>query len=991
MREKVKENGCSKRRRSRLMTLLCACTMAVTVPASVTVSPVFAQENETASALKQNEDFSSQIADSEEMSSLAEDSVSSTEPDDPQDSDSTEDSSSEEPSSEESSTENSEDKSTEDSTEDSSQDSSDISDDSEEPEPVPFPDPANANWLSSRGNKKELYRLYNPNSGEHFYTLSSTERTALVKAGWKDENRAWVTPESEGQPVYRLYNPNASDHHYTLDRKERDYLIQAGWKDEGISFRTESEYGQSVYRLYNPNAKSGSHHYTLSSKERDALVKAGWKDEGTAFYAISDYAFFKDSKNSLVGAVDAKNHPLSGRMQIHDDWYEFDSHGALKTGWIEVDGQNVRYSNPDGRQALGTSKIDNVWYRFDPSTGNMLENQYVKDEAGREFVFDANGHALSGRVFVYPRCGNANGQGNIEWKNYGWTDNPARHQLLSRKKELEAIRTAAEADGTWMENTTDPAIQDAMAELHIVDNSLDHQNGVGVHSIYNPNSGEHFYTADEKEIRSLCSAGWKDEGVRFLQPRQSDTPVYRLYSPSRGEHHFTSDRNECEALAKYGWINEGISFYSATISRLPVMRLYNPNAKVGSHHYTGDQREKAKLVEYGWKEEKGGWNALNLYSFVQDENGSTYAYDPDDQQLFGLVSIHGERYYFDPSSNGRMVTGERTVSVDGQNHEYLFGSDGKMVYGEVKKANGYAFYDVNDGHRLRNSFVQYGSPTKVCWYDENGLRACGKKTIQGHVCVFDDQTGALKPNLDDLKAQVGQTIASSPAANAQIGFAVRIPGKSDALILNSRAQQSASVMKVFVMGAIHEDYDRYAAFAGRDSLERQLSLMISISDNESWKSLVAILGNGSYSAGLRVLKDWCVSKGYNDTQMTGIPKGNYTSAADASKILCDIQEGRLKHSAKMKALLQTQAHPGRMLANLPSEARTANKPGWIDFCENDTVLVDAPFGTYVVTMLCDGLPSSTAGKNLMARISPLVYNWMKENLNTGSSIPEWAR
>lgn len=195
-------------------------------------------------------------------------------------------------------------------------------------------------------------------------------------------------------------------------------------------------------------------------------------------------------------------------------------------------------------------------------------------------------------------------------------------------------------------------------------------------------------------------------------------------------------------------------------------------------------------------------------------------------------------------------------------------------------------------------------------------------------------------------------------------------------------------MKVFVMGAIFERYDHYAAYMGKARLDQQLSVMIRISDNEAWVNLVSVLGGGNYSAGLQVLRSWNQEHGYMDTQMLGIPYGNYTSAADASKILKDIQEGRLKNSAQMKALLRTQAHPGRMLQGLPPEAITANKPGWVDGCENDTVLVDAPFGSYVVTLLCANMQSSSKAKALMGALSPMVYGWMRDNMNLGKTIPK---
>ena len=58
-----------------------------------------------------------------------------------------------------------------------------------------------------------MYRLYNPNSGEHFYTSNSIERDNLASAGWTSEGTAWMAPVSSNTPVYRVYNPNSGEHH----------------------------------------------------------------------------------------------------------------------------------------------------------------------------------------------------------------------------------------------------------------------------------------------------------------------------------------------------------------------------------------------------------------------------------------------------------------------------------------------------------------------------------------------------------------------------------------------------------------------------------------------------------------------------------------------------------------------------------------------------------------------------------------------------------
>ena len=132
----------------------------------------------------------------------------------------------------------------------------------------------------------DIFRMYNPNSGEHFFTGSSEEKEALIRAGWNYEGVAFRMMELSYIPVYRLYNPNAHDHHYTVSIQERNSLMKAGWKDEGVGWYADDRGGDAVYRLYNPNAEGpGAHHYTLNIEETENLIRSGWKSEGIGFYA----------------------------------------------------------------------------------------------------------------------------------------------------------------------------------------------------------------------------------------------------------------------------------------------------------------------------------------------------------------------------------------------------------------------------------------------------------------------------------------------------------------------------------------------------------------------------------------------------------------------------------------------------------------------------------------------------------------------------------
>ncbi len=148
--------------------------------------------------------------------------------------------------------------------------------------------PGNANNATDneRVTSGTMHRLYNPNTGEHFYTPDDDEYASVVNAGWTDEGMGWTSPET-GDPVYRLYNPYAGEHHYTLDEGERAALVNAGWTDEGIGWFSDPAKGVPLYREYNPNMFSCNHNYTADATEHANLVALGWIDEGIAWYGVA--------------------------------------------------------------------------------------------------------------------------------------------------------------------------------------------------------------------------------------------------------------------------------------------------------------------------------------------------------------------------------------------------------------------------------------------------------------------------------------------------------------------------------------------------------------------------------------------------------------------------------------------------------------------------------------------------------------------------------
>ena len=174
--------------------------------------------------------------------------------------------------------------------------------------------------------------------------------------------------------------------------------------------------------------------------------------------------------------------------------------------------------------------------------------------------------------------------------------------------------------------------------------------------MYNPNTGEHFYTENLEERKFLHMVGWEAEGIGWVAPKKSDTPIYRLYSGT--EHFYTDNAKEARHLATIGWSGEGIEFYSDDNKSVPMYRLYNPNATVGSHHYTSNAAERDLLISLGWQDEGIGWYALPIDTSEIElpelpsrykntiENAPSYAAIEADVKLSGTGSGHHAKVLF---------------------------------------------------------------------------------------------------------------------------------------------------------------------------------------------------------------------------------------------------------------------------------------------------------------------------------------------------------
>lgn len=135
--------------------------------------------------------------------------------------------------------------------------------------------------------KVSVYRLYNPNSGKHFFTKDIDEKYNLMNLGWKYEGVAFETvKKSLDSMYYRLYNPVDGSHYYTDREAYIDMYVEDGWKYEGIAwYLSDNNWNDDNIPVYELHTQTDML-YTMDKEEADNLEDLGWYGNMIEFYAF---------------------------------------------------------------------------------------------------------------------------------------------------------------------------------------------------------------------------------------------------------------------------------------------------------------------------------------------------------------------------------------------------------------------------------------------------------------------------------------------------------------------------------------------------------------------------------------------------------------------------------------------------------------------------------------------------------------------------------
>lgn len=204
-------------------------------------------------------------------------------------------------------------------------------------------------------------------------------------------------------------------------------------------------------------------------------------------------------------------------------------------------------------------------------------------------------------------------------------------------------------------------------------------------------------------------------------------------------------------------------------------------------------------------------------------------------------------------------------------------------------------------------------------------------------------------------------------------------GGDVSVLSGSEKMQAASLIKLYIMGAVYENYEALSKNTSEAVLDSLLEKMITVSDNDAANKLTSLLGGGDAAVGRDVVNEFCASHSYDDTSMGRMllevnPSGeNYTSVTDCGRFLNDVYAGSLSHSEAMLELLKAQQRTGKIPSGVPSGIVTANKTGELSDVENDAAIVYAKNGAYILCVMSEKLFSTADARNVIVEISEKVY------------------
>lgn len=267
---------------------------------------------------------------------------------------------------------------------------------------------------------------------------------------------------------------------------------------------------------------------------------------------------------------------------------------------------------------------------------------------------------------------------------------------------------------------------------------------------------------------------------------------------------------------------------------------------------------------------------------------------------------------------------------------------------------------------------------------QGGPLAVEKMEIQNlEMAVSSAKTIMNKERFQKLESEL-ENIAKSKSGRWNIY--VKNLSTGDSISINNEQGKAASLIKLFVMAYVYEHLD-----TSNPSIQQNIQIMITHSDNEAYNSLVRTCGSGSFANGAIKINQWLEENSYVTTKVyntlepsrsapTSIaPYSNPTSVEECGRLLEEIYNGTCvskEASQEMLDLLCQQVLTSKIPQGIPDEVVVANKTGEALDRQHDVAIVFGPKADYILCVMSEGTYKDSAIFTIRD-ISEMVYQYLQ--------------
>ena len=269
--------------------------------------------------------------------------------------------------------------------------------------------------------------------------------------------------------------------------------------------------------------------------------------------------------------------------------------------------------------------------------------------------------------------------------------------------------------------------------------------------------------------------------------------------------------------------------------------------------------------------------------------------------------------------------------------------------------------------------LQNMNSARISLYDYRMLREWPLPALPKDMHRLYDQLKALVGTFDGTWSVYAQNLSTNQA-----------------LIINDSPMRSASVMKLFIMEAVYEAFDKGTLERNEDTVYLLRSMIIN-SSNSSSNRLLTLLGGDNFAAGIDVVNDFIRRHGFNhntaiyngfEDPATVINPGvsNSIMAKDVGLLLSRVYNREFlsrRVCNEIESMMLEQATRYKIPSGVPDGVEVGNKSGETSSVANDAAVIYGQTADYILVVLSEGWGNEGSANDNIVTVSRAVYDFFE--------------